>query len=146
METKVCTECKEIKTLDQYDLKLGKPRSNCKSCVSRYTKQHYISNKDYYLKKATVNRKRARIKLRAFLFEYYSTHPCVDCGESDPVVLEFDHIQEKYSNIARMANRSFSIGKINSEIAKCEVVCSNCHKRRTAKKFKWYKNLGWPTG
>ncbi|MBI4037158.1 hypothetical protein HY385_01925 [Candidatus Daviesbacteria bacterium] len=146
MQIKICTECKQEKPLDQYDQKRGKLRSNCKACVSKYTKQHYKNNKEYYLKKATINRKSARERLRKFLFEYYSTHSCVDCGESNPIVLEFDHIQRqnKYSNIARMANRALSLERIKNEIAKCEVVCANCHKKRTAKQFNWYKNLRWP--
>lgn len=138
---KRCTECGEEKSLEYFDLKRGKPRSNCKACVSKYTKQHYLRNKEYYLNKATINRKKAREKLRKFLFDYYFCHPCVDCGETDPIVLEFDHIKEKYANIAKMANRALSLERIKLEIEKCEVVCSNCHKRRTAKRFNWYKGL-----
>lgn len=141
METKVCTECKLLKPFNQFDIKRGKPRSNCKACVSRYTKQHYIRNKAYYLKKATTNRRKARERLRKFLYDYYNSHACVDCGESDPIVLEFDHIKEKYSNIARMANRALSLKRIEVEISKCEVVCANCHRRRTARQFHWYKEL-----
>lgn len=139
MDIKICTECKLEKLVNQFDIKRGKPRSNCKACVSKYTKQHYIRNREYYLKKATVNRRLARAKLRKFLFEYYTGHPCVDCAESDPVVLEFDHLKDKYKGIAIMVNRALSLERIKLEIAKCEVVCANCHKRRTAKKFKWYK-------
>lgn len=140
MKTKVCTECKQEKNIDQYDHKRGKLRSNCKSCVSKYTKQHYKNNKKYYLEKATISRRRARERRQRFLFEYYNTHSCVDCGEKDPVVLEFDHIGEKYKGIAIMVNRGLSMERLKKEIAKCEVVCANCHKRRTAMKFKWYKN------
>lgn len=141
MGTKVCTECKQKKSLDSFDLKRGKPRSNCKACVSKYTKEHYWQNKQYYLEKATVNRRLARKRLREFLYNYYKIHPCVECGEDDPMVLEFDHLRDKYRGIAIMVNRAFSITRIKEEIAKCEIVCANCHKRRTAKQFNWYKDF-----
>jgi hypothetical protein len=69
------------------------------------------------------------------LFGYFSTHPCVDCGEADPIVLEFDHI-EKETKLAAVSElvwlqRPWRI--ILEEIKKCEVRCANCHRRKTAK-------------
>ena len=55
---------------------------------------------------------------------------CVDCGNSDIRVLEFDHISnDKFKNVSAL--RTGSLEKIKEEIAKCEVVCANCHKIRT---------------
>ncbi len=140
METKKCTECAQEKPFSRFDSKRNKLRANCKDCVSKYTKKHYLANKAYYLEKATINRRKARQRLREFLLEYYSNHSCTDCGETDPVVLEFDHLRDKYKGIAIMVNRALSLVRIKDEIAKCEVVCANCHKRRTARRFNWYKN------
>lgn len=73
-------------------------------------------------------------QLRTQVFEYLKTHPCIDCGETDPIVLEFDHIHDtKTSNIADMVGQGTGFAKILTEIAKCEVRCANCHRRRTAK-------------
>jgi len=79
-----------------------------------------------------TNRRSALASQRAaFLIEYFASHPCVDCGESDPVVLEFDHLEEKSFNIAKgLRDRSWEA--LVTEIAKCDVVCANCHRRRTA--------------
>lgn len=75
------------------------------------------------------------------MLAYLSAHPCVDCGESDPVVLEFDHVRgEKCHNIGHMLADGKSWTRISGEIEKCEVRCANCHKRVTAKTFGWYKN------
>ncbi len=137
VETKTCTKCKQNKSLDQYDKKRKGLRSYCKACVSKYTKQHYKNNRDYYLKKAAINRKKGQARLREYLFLYKKEHPCVDCGESDPVVLEFDHIRNKADGLARMATRALKLNTIIEEINKCDVVCANCHKRRTAKAFNW---------
>lgn len=141
MDSRVCTECGQKRLLAEYHKKNGKLRSNCKWCVSQYSQAHYKNNKEYYLTKAARNRTLGKQRLRRFIYEYYSSHPCVDCGESDPIVLEFDHIHKKYAGIAIMINRMFSLEKIKNEIERCEVVCSNCHKRRTAKQFDWYKDV-----
>ena len=69
------------------------------------------------------------------LAEYLSSHPCVDCGEDDLIVLDFDHLPEytKKFEIARaVAGSTRSWSSILVEIGKCEVVCANCHRRRTA--------------
>ena len=65
------------------------------------------------------------------MLEYLRTHACVDCGETDLLVLEFDHLRDKKYNIAEMINRDFTWASILREIEKCEVVCANCHRRRT---------------
>jgi hypothetical protein len=64
----------------------------------------------------------------------------VDCGESDPVVLEFDHLdgEVKAGNICTMVNRPCLWEAIVAEIEKCEVRCSNCHRRRTARQMGWW--------
>jgi hypothetical protein len=57
---------------------------------------------------------------------------CVDCGERDVVVLEFDHIGNKRSNVTVLAWSVCSLARLQEEIACCEVRCCNCHRRRTA--------------
>ncbi len=91
-----------------------------------------------------VNRKvNARLYTcrRRFVWEYLLQHPCIDCGEKDPVVLEFDHVRgEKTKRIASVC-QSYSIPKISEEIAKCEVRCANCHRRRHAKEQGFFRLL-----
>jgi hypothetical protein len=68
-----------------------------------------------------------------YLIEFFKTHPCVDCGETDPVVLEFDHLRDKSFAIGPALSRN-SWQSILDETKKCEVVCANCHRRRTAQR------------
>lgn len=56
---------------------------------------------------------------------------CVDCGEKNPIVLDFDHLKDKKYNISRMIHDGFSWKAIMKEVNKCEVVCANCHRLRT---------------
>jgi hypothetical protein len=59
---------------------------------------------------------------------YKKLHPCVDCGETDYRVLQFDHIDPmtKIANVTRLASES-SMAAVIEEISKCEVRCANCH-------------------
>jgi hypothetical protein len=67
----------------------------------------------------------------AWLLDYFATHPCCDCGEPDPVVLDLDHRRDKKFDIAAsLTYRKWEV--ILAEIEKCDVVCANCHRRRTA--------------
>ncbi len=138
---RACGKCNTEKQIEEYDWKKGKRRLICKSCVSLYTRQHYLDNKKYYIEKAKINRKRSHDRLRSYLLKYYQSHNCVDCGESDPIVLEFDHIKGKTKGISVMLTSAVSIKTLETEIAKCEVVCVNCHRRRTTKTFGWYRGL-----
>lgn len=75
----------------------------------------------------------SKLKRKQIVKEYKETHPCVDCGEDDPVVLQFDHRDptekvDKINNI--MSNKG--IAALMTEIAKCDVRCANCHQRRHA--------------
>jgi hypothetical protein len=56
-----------------------------------------------------------------YLLDYLQETPCVDCGEQDPVVLDFDHIGVKHSGVVQLAGRECSIASLEREIAECQV-------------------------
>jgi hypothetical protein len=65
---------------------------------------------------------------------------CIDCGEADIAVLEFDHVGPKRSSVSRLAWNGCSIALLDAEIAACEVCCANCHRRRTASRGAYYRH------
>jgi|SRR5579872_7331304 len=139
---KLCRRCNETKPEASFNFKYrdaGKLQSYCKVCSRIYVKEHYYANKTYYLQKARKRNKVIRKYLQEYVLNYLNTHPCVDCGEKDPVVLEFDHIRDKLIAVSELFK--YSLKKMESEIKKCEVRCSNCHRRKTAIQFNWYKRL-----
>lgn len=79
--------------------------------------------------------KRHRIRIRTQLFNYLIDKKCVDCGESDPIVLEFDHINplNKFKQISRLLSGHYSWDSVLKEIKKCDIRCANCHRRKTYK-------------
>ena len=114
------------KALGQYD-------SLCRPCRSAYGKEHYAANRQRYIDQARVQKQRLALERTTYLLEFFVTHPCVDCGEHDPVVLEFDHLRDKSFAIGpELSRRNWQ--SILDEIEKCEVVCASCHRRRTARR------------
>ena len=106
-----------------------------------YGKRHYAADKDKYREKAKASRARARERRRLHAVEILRTG-CVDCAEADIIVLQFDHVRGvKVCNVTDMIRNGTAWQKFLDEIAKCEVVCSNCHIRRTADRSGlWWKS------
>ena len=78
------------------------------------------------------------------LWQYLLEHPCVECGEDNPVLLEFDHLNPKTKKkaIARMLTSNAWVA-IAKEIAKCQVLCVKCHRLLTAQQQGWYDYTDW---
>ena len=111
----------------------------CRECNKKRSKEYYSNNLDKH-KKATKERSKKNIdKVRKLVIEYLQNNPCVVCGESDIVVLDFDHLSDKSNSISRMISMGSSWKTISKEISKCQVLCANCHRRKTAKDFGWYR-------
>ena len=90
-----------------------------------------MANRDKVIAKAKEYSIKTRVRIRAFITAHLKANPCVDCGETDPIILEFDHVRDKHFNLSDAARKGVSIKKLKDEIAKCEVRCSNCHRRKT---------------
>lgn len=139
---KICPKCRITKSLKEFGLrKKGKERYQwaCKKCHCIASRENYQKNKDRYKFKARKWDKKRINLLQKFVWEYLLIHPCIDCGETDIVVLQFDHLGNKLASIAHMIIRKYSLKHILEEIEKCEVRCANCHMRKTAKQFNWAK-------
>jgi hypothetical protein len=112
----------------------------CRDCMRSYMREHYLRNKETYIRHAKMNSARYTEINRRRCWEYLSEHPCIDCGESDPMVLEFDHRERAHKRIAvSLLLRAGPWRNVLSEIRKCDVRCANCHRRRTAIQLSWSK-------
>lgn len=141
---KICCGCLEEKPLEEFSFKniaKGIRQSYCRVCKSGYSKRYYIKNADAVKAKTSSRNARVEVENRERIYAYLSSHPCVDCDESDPVVLEFDHVrgQKKY-DVSLM--RTLSWDTILVEIAKCDVRCANCHRKRHARDDGHYRYRG----
>lgn len=146
MELKLCNKC-SVEKPKTHEFFFYKNRakmifsSNCRKCQYGYWKDHYKRNSERHIRRSVARKRRVKQAAYRNVFSFLKQHPCVDCGESDPLVLEFDHIdpKSKLSTISRLINNQADAFLIETEMAKCEVRCSNCHRRRTAKQFEWFK-------
>ena len=103
--------------------------------------KQYRKNDSYRLRNPTHWKKwreRARKRNREIVDEHLRTHPCVDCSESDIVVLDFDHMRGvKKEHVCDMVHQARVEATLRAEIAKCDICCANCHRRKTAKQLKY---------
>lgn len=79
--------------------------------------------------------------------DYLLAHPCEDCGISDIRVLEFDHRERKARRndaVSVLVYRQASVERLRAEIAKCRILCANCHRIRTHAQLGWKARLEDP--
>lgn len=141
---KTCRDCGLTKPVCEFPVQssqrthLLKPR--CVECHRKYQVDNYHDKATLYREKqkqrAEAKREPARIYIRA----YFEANPCVDCGNDDWRVLEFDHVRGvKLFNIGDRMTAPLDV--LIAEIEKCDSVCANCHKIRT------YQRAGsWKSG
>lgn len=90
-----------------------------------------MENRKSHIARVSVNKKRHVESAKEYVWAVLLESSCKDCGASDPRILDFDHLSDKSHNVSDMQGRGYSVERIQEEIDKCEVVCSNCHRIRT---------------
>lgn len=133
----ICTKCGADKLEGDFhwrDKARGKRRSWCLTCTDRVLEEVSNYNTQYY-KTCMARRRGDRKRNKQFVQDYLATHGCVDCPESDPICLDFDHVRgKKFKEVSFLVRGGFSLDVIKHEIEKCDVRCSNCHRKITAKR------------
>lgn len=144
--TKRCPRCGVTKEASEFPKAGGRAdglASTCKVCKHVVDGDYYRRNPEGFQKRNA----RSKEDRRRTLVQYLSEHPCVDCGETDILVLEFDHIEEKAHNVSTMLVTRVSWARVLEEIAKCKVRCANCHTRITRQRANdWRWRLAMPAG
>lgn len=126
-----------VKAVDAFPpVRRGEPKLQtwCRECFAAYGKVYYRANREAQKARLLRNVQATREQNRLRTVEYLLRHPCVDCGNADIVVLQFDHMRDKTADIARLVASGRTWAAIVREIEKCEVRCSNCHRRKTAQR------------
>jgi hypothetical protein len=140
---KVCSICKLPK--DKFYKNSHRPdglQTYCVDCAKERSKARYKGFSEEEKRQIKDAAKEKTRRNKQFLWDYLKQNPCVDCGETDPVVLDFDHTTgNKLGSLANLANQGSSIESLQEEISKCQVRCAHCHRRKTAKELGWYKDI-----
>ena len=139
---KTCSKCGEEKPFSLF-AKQSRAKDGrhpwCRDCFRAYERERYRGNG----KGSSSNKLAAKYAhqdvIRKLIWDYLLEHPCIDCGQADPRVLEFDHRDNvvKVAIISKMLD--FTEEKVLSEISKCDVRCANCHRLRTVEQLSWWK-------
>lgn len=130
---KVCVTCGLWRGVDQYNRRAKAKdglQARCRSCSAAW----YVANRETHKRNTSHRQREAREEYHRRSFAYLDQHLCVDCGETDLVVLEFDHLEgeEKVREVASLVSALVAWRTVEAEIAKCDVRCANCHRRTTA--------------
>lgn len=138
-QTKFCPTCLTLKNVSDFNGDKARPdglQSQCKECKRIVQKNWYIKNKARHIANVARHRRAAETEIIKLILSYLHQHPCVDCGETNPVLLEFDHVRgRKLNSVCNLIRCGFSWEKISAEIDKCDVRCCKCHRLKTAKQF-----------
>lgn len=137
---KTCNKCKEKKPLEDFQVRSSNKDGRtgmCKECKREYDNAHYKANPERraYIRSNSDDR---IAKNRAWLYQHLLENPCADCDETDLVVLEFDHQSNKDGTISR-AVQYWNLDRLQKEVDKCIIRCANCHRKKTARDFGFWK-------
>lgn len=128
VSTKVCGVCKAEKALASFSLKDAAKAlysSECKACHRQYRKAHYKKNRQREIARAASRSSEIKLWYKSIK----SSLSCARCGERHPATLQFHHRNrsEKDFSISAAICRGLSVQTIEVEMAKCEILCANCH-------------------
>ena len=132
---KRCCTCHELRPIGDYNVRASASdglQSRCRSC----SRECYVANREGHLANTRRRTVATRLGYKRRIGEYLTEHPCVDCGETDLRVLDFDHDvgTEKKADIAALIAGCGRWSDIEAEIAKCSVRCADCHRRVTSER------------
>lgn len=139
MRTKTCSKCGDTKCIRNFhkcSRRKDKHQGVCKECNAKAANKNYHTNPDTCKEQS----KRTRAKFRQKYLDLFKDKCCLDCGNTNPIVFELDHRDQdsKVMEVSLMVGRS-SWKALLEEFEKCDIVCANCHRIRTAKRAGWLK-------
>ena len=141
---KTCTTCHRLKPLDEFNVMRRSSdgrQPRCRDCCRAW----YLAHADQHKVNTARRKQQVYAENRQRLREYFAEHPCVDCGEDDLRVLEFDHRDgvDKTGDVSLLLREGRNWRRIVAEMAKCDVRCCNCHRRRTSEQFDTWRAKAW---
>ena len=126
---KTCGRCGAVRPVDAFHRRGAGHQAWCKSCVREW-------DAAYHQRKRPIRYAQRRLRhkqMLAWLSDFKSSRPCADCGAFfHPAAMTFDHLpgKTKRGDVSDLLCHGFRRQGLE-EIAKCELVCANCHAVRT---------------
>lgn len=119
---KKCRSCRKLKAANRFHKKRAAKdglQSVCILCGNKERCAYLAAKKDRVIRR---------------LYVFLKGNQCYDCGESNPLLLQFDHVRGvKSGSVAQMATKGRSWDVIQDEIDKCVIRCAHCHIIKTVR-------------
>lgn len=137
---KRCVTChmdKPFQAFNRHAREQDGHQPRCREC----SKDWYRKHRGDHIVNVRARSDRVRAEDRRQLHNYLAEHPCVDCGEDDIRSLEFDHRPgvKKKAGVGWMLAQGVRWAQVREEIAKCDIRCVNCHRKRTSERGRYWK-------
>ena len=132
--SRTCVRCATERPLSEFPLRRRGSATRqpyCRACKATYQSDWYRRNRRRHIRKVGEHNRRRRRRNKAIV-EQAKSVACADCKmRYPPCVMDFDHVRgSKVGNVSEMLG-SATVAALMTEIAKCDVVCANCHRLRT---------------
>ena len=126
-----CSSCQQEKPEEDFYFKnsaRGIRHARCKVCAKASSKQHYRRNRKTVIQKNVARQAKQYTVDKSWIESLQLA--CTQCGEDHPAVLDFHHTDPttKEFTVSKMMGK-YSRRRIEKEITKCVVLCSNCHRK-----------------
>lgn len=128
---RLCAKCRTWKSQIEFHNSITGQFSYCGDCRREYDREYHRTRGG---PRRRERQRRRREQLRAWMAGLKRGVPCADCGEVfQPGVMHWDHLPglpkiDAISTLVESRTRTLVL----DELAKCELVCANCHAVRTA--------------
>lgn len=137
---RTCRDCGLPRTKKNEDLFVPE-RAWCKRCRKayrhKYHVEYYRKNRDREIARLVPLVRKRRQKRVDWLNKQIKDKPCTDCRHVfSPWQMDFDHRDgtKKVGDVSDLVARMVPLEVLKAEIAKCDLVCANCHRERTHKR------------
>lgn len=143
---KRCSICKLDKDESEFNKNKAKKdglNTLCRECSNKRSKRYYAENQEHHCKVVRKRNLKRQKEAQDYVLSVLTGAKCTDCPVTDVRVLEFDHVKskgKKLKHVSKMINEGYGIEMLQKEIAKCEIVCANCHRIRTFERTPSYRN------
>ena len=119
METRICKKCGQVLPLEMFEAH----RHTCRKCRSKYKSDQRRQKPNQYNKYATDRQNRCSAWINSL------KTPCIFCGETDPVCIDWHHVDPSKKEFQISFIRGKSKERTLAEMAKCICICASCHRK-----------------
>ena len=124
---KRCTKCGELKPASEYNKKKSRLDCYCRECNKIRQREWYSANRTKKVAYSKARMKVIRKKVKVWIESIKQCRGCAVCDEGCAACLDFHHPGEKEFSICQ--RRDVSLARVMSEVAKCILLCANCHRK-----------------